>query len=207
MKMVVVMMKVIVVMIKMIVVMMAVTRSEVRLLCISQCLVTRSVPEPDLHIAPVHFPTVELFPAPVLPTQIMQQSEKSGAFSTGLVFEGGLSAALLGSFFSFLLSPFLLRDLLSLSTCFQVSSCLPLRLPIDSLSEERRRKSPGDRDATVAILNRQVGAGRCQVTLEVIEASWRRAQQLTRAAAGWKGGAQLAGGQAAALEVALRRKK
>ena len=51
-------------------------------------------------------------------------------------------------------------------------------------------------------------AGRCQVTLEVIEASWRRAQQLTApAVAGWKGGAQLAGGQAAALEVALRRKK
>ena len=51
-------------------------------------------------------------------------------------------------------------------------------------------------------------AGRCQVTLEVIEASWRRAQQLTApAAAGWKGGAQLAGRQAAALEVALRRKK
>ena len=51
-------------------------------------------------------------------------------------------------------------------------------------------------------------AGRCQVTLEVIEASWRRAQQLTApAVAGWKGGAQLAGRQAAALEVALRRKK
>ena len=47
-------------------------------------------------------------------------------------------------------------------------------------------------------------AGRCQVTLEVIEASWRRAQQLTApAVAGWKGGAQLAGRQAAALEVAL----
>ena len=56
MEMIVVMMKVIVVMMEMIVVMMVVTRSEVRLLCISQCLVTRSVPEPDLHIAPVHFP-------------------------------------------------------------------------------------------------------------------------------------------------------
>ena len=56
MKMVVVMMKMIVVLMEMIVVMMVVTRSEVRLLCISQCLVTRSVPEPDLHKAPVHFP-------------------------------------------------------------------------------------------------------------------------------------------------------
>ena len=56
MKMVVVMMKVTMVMMKMIMVMVVVTRSEVRLLCISQCLVTRSVPEPDLHIAPVHFP-------------------------------------------------------------------------------------------------------------------------------------------------------
>ena len=36
--------------------MMIMTRSEVRLLCISQCLVTLSVPEPDLHCAPVHFP-------------------------------------------------------------------------------------------------------------------------------------------------------
>ena len=56
MKMIVVLMEMMVVMMEMIVVMMVVTRSEVRLLCISQCLVTRSVPEPDLHIAPVHFP-------------------------------------------------------------------------------------------------------------------------------------------------------
>ena len=36
--------------------MMTATRSDVRLLCISQCLVTLSVPEPDLHWAPVHLP-------------------------------------------------------------------------------------------------------------------------------------------------------
>ena len=35
---------------------MILTRSEVRLLCISQCLVTLSVPDPDLHWAPVHLP-------------------------------------------------------------------------------------------------------------------------------------------------------
>ena len=68
--------------------------------------------------------------------------------------------------------------------------------------QSKRQRLSSDRFS-----HRQVVAGRCQVTLEVIEASWRRAQQLTRAAAGWKGGAQLAGGQAAALEVALRRKK
>ena len=38
---------------------MILTRSEVRLLCISQCLVTLSVPEPDLHWAPVHLPEDE----------------------------------------------------------------------------------------------------------------------------------------------------
>ena len=71
--------------------------------------------------------------------------------------------------------------------------------------QSKRQRLSSDRFS-----HREVVAGRCQVTLEVIEASWRRAQQLTGAApavAGWKGGAQLAGGQAAALEVALRRKK
>ena len=69
--------------------------------------------------------------------------------------------------------------------------------------QSKRQRLSSDRFS-----HRQVVAGRCQVTLEVIEASWRRAQQLTApAVAGWKGGAQLAGGQAAALEVALRRKK
>ena len=41
-----------------------------------QCLVTRSVPLPDLVTTPVYFVTVELLPAPVDPTQIMQLFSK-----------------------------------------------------------------------------------------------------------------------------------
>ena len=38
------------------------------------CLVTRSVPLPDLVTTPVYLVTVELLPAPVEPTQITQLS-------------------------------------------------------------------------------------------------------------------------------------
>ena len=47
--------------------------SSVKLRCISQCMVTLSVPDPALVCTPVYFPTVDLFPVHVDPTQIMQQ--------------------------------------------------------------------------------------------------------------------------------------